>query len=283
MVHHLRTSGEFYRKTAVLGTAGNTELQEKKGTRAQLQGMIGFILQVEKFRRGKSPLPVDPMGIEKLYRRFLFYTQFADHEMPVLLFEGKTDRIYLNCAIRSLAAAYPTLIAKSGLLVHLLRHTHRIERLFGLSGGGHPLISFVKQYHDEYRFIKGPKGARPVIAVLDNDSMGKAVVGAVEKQYKTTIPVGAQSFRVHDNLYVVLTSPNGALSHCIEDCFAPTFLKTAVPGKTINHSNKPNGPNQISKAWFAEKVVNPNAKTIDFHGFRPLLNVIVDVVGKHVP
>jgi hypothetical protein len=125
--------------------------------------MIGFILQVEKFRRGKCPLPEDLMGIEKLYRRFLFYTLFADHEMPVVLFEGKTDGIYLNRAIRSLAAAFPMLIAKSGLLVHLLRYTPRVERLFELPGGGKPLISFVTQYHDEYRFIKGPKAPSPLL------------------------------------------------------------------------------------------------------------------------
>jgi hypothetical protein len=113
--------------------------------------------------------------------------------------------------------------------------------------------------------------------------MGEAVIRAIEKRYKTAVAFGAQSFRVCDNLYVVLTSPHGAPSHCIEDCFDPAFLKAAVPGKTINHSNKPNGPNQISKAWFAEKVVIPNAKTIDFHGFQPLLNVIANVIGKHAP
>ena len=283
MVHHLRSSGEFYRKTSALSAAGITEVKQRKGTRAQLQGMIGFILQVEKFRRGKDPLPEDLMGIERLYRRFLFYTLFADHEMPVVLFEGKTDGIYLNRAIRSLAAAFPMLIAKSELLVHLLRYTPRVERLFELSGGGRPLISFVTQYHDEYRFIKGPKGTKPVFAVFDNDTMGEAVIRAVEKRYKTTAAFGAQSFRVCDNLYIVLTSLHGAPSHCIEDCFDPAFLKAAIPGKTINRTNKPNGPNEVSKAWFAEKIVIPHAKAIDFHGFQPLLNVIADVIEKHTP
>ena len=283
MVHHLRNSGEFYRKTCTLSAEGKTEVQQRKGTRAQLQGMIGFILQVEKFRRGKDPVPKDLTGIEKLYRRFLFYTQFANHDMPVLLFEGKTDVIYLNCAIRSLADVYPTLLAKSGPLIHLLRHTPRIERLFGLTGGGHPLISFVRNYHDEYRHIQSPKGTRPVIAVFDNDKIGQDVVKMVEKITKTTIPSGTQSIRVHDNLYVVLTSPTGGARHCIEDFFDPVFMKTALAGKTINYTSKPNDPNQISKAWFAEKVVKPNAKTINFNGFRILLDVIADAIAKHVP
>lgn len=283
MVHHLRSSGEFYRKTSVLSAGGNTEVQQRKGTRDQLQGMIGFILQVEKFRRGKDPVSKDLTGIEKLYKRFLFYTQFANHDMPVLLFEGKTDVLYLNCAIHSLAGAYPTLVAKSGLLIHLLRHTPRVERLFGLTGGGHPLISFVRNYHDEYRHIQGPKGARPVIAVFDNDKVGQDVVKMVEKITKTAIPAGTQSVRVHDNLYVVLTSPTGGAHHCIEDCFDPVFMKTTLAGKTINYTSKPNDPSQISKAWFAEKVVKPNAKTINFNGFQPLLDVVADVITKHAP
>jgi hypothetical protein len=105
----------------------------------------------------------------------------------------------------------------------------------------------------------------------------------VEKITKTTIPAGTQSIRVHDNLYVVLTSPKGGAYHCVEDCFAPVFMKTALAGKTINYTSKPNDPNQISKAWFAEKIVKPNTKTINFDGFRPLLDVIADVIAKHVP
>ena len=60
-------------------------------------------------------------------------------------------------------------------------------------------------------------------------------------------------------------------------------MESALAGKTINFTSKPNSSNQISKAWFAEKVVKPNAKTINFDGFGPLLDVIADVVAKHVP
>jgi len=283
MVHHLRSTGEFHRSVSALGTTGDTEVREEKGTRAQLQGMIAFVLQANEFHRGEADLPKELMGIEKLYRRFLFYTQFADAGLPVFLFEGKTDGTYLSCAIRSLAAANPALIAKSELLVRLLRSTPRFERLFGLTGGSSPLISFVKDYHDEYRFIQGPKGSNPVIAVFDNDSAGRGVVKAYEKQHKTKLQSGAQHFRVHDNLYVLLTSPYGAPDHCIEDFFDQTFLATTLAGKTLNRTNKPNGPNEISKAVFAEKLVRPNAAKIDFGGFQPLLDVATDIIKSHVP
>src|SRR5690606_27988641 len=118
---------------------------------------------------------------------------------------------------------------------------------------------------------------------FDNDKAGQDVIRMVEKITKTTIPAGTQSVRVQDNLYVVLTSPKGGPHHRIEDCFDPIFMTTALAGKAINYTSKPNGPNEISKAWFAEKIVKPNAKTINFNGFQPLLDVIVDVIAKHVP
>ncbi|MCD9033242.1 retron Ec67 family RNA-directed DNA polymerase/endonuclease [Luteimonas sp. Y-2-2-4F] len=288
MVHHLRSTGKFYRKLSSLTAAGDTEVQSRDGTRAQLQGMLGFVMHVERFRRGDEPLPEKLTGIEKLYRRFLFYTQFANHEMPVLLFEGKTDTIYLGAAIRALAPAYPTLIAASALQVHMLRNTPRIERLFGLRGGGDQLFNFVGEYHEEYRHIQGPKGTRPVIVVVDNDAIGRNMVKKVEGMTKTTIPVGSQWFRVQDNLYVVLTSPfdpKGAM-HCIEACFDPKFMATALGGKTLSKGSKGkklDPAKEVSKAWFAEKIVKPNTKSISFAGFSSLLDCISDVITKHVP
>lgn len=284
MVHHLRSTGKFYRKSSTLTATGDTEVQQNAGTTAQLQGMIGFVLQVEKFRRGKDPVPAELSGIERLYRRFLFYTQFANHEKPVLMFEGKTDVVYLASAIRALAAVYPTLIAKPPeLLIHLLRYTPRIERLFGLSGGGHPLITFIKNYHDEYRYIQGPRGARPIIAVVDNDKIGQDTIKLVQKITKTTVPAGARSVRVHDNLYVVLTSPHGSKHHCIEDCFDPAFIATALAGKTISKGHKLNPATEVSKSWFADQIVKPGSKTIDFSGFQPILDEIAAIIAKHIP
>ncbi|WP_057920843.1 retron Ec67 family RNA-directed DNA polymerase/endonuclease [Lysobacter capsici] len=289
MVHHLRSSGKFYRKSSGLSAAGDTEVQQHEGTIAHLQGMIGFVLQVERFRRGEDPAPAELSGIEKLYRRFLFYTQFANHEKPVLMFEGKTDVIYLASAIKSLAAVYPTLIVKPPeLLIHLLRYTPRIERLFGLSGGGHQLITFIKNYHDEYRYIQGPRGSKPVIAVVDNDKIGRDTINLVEKITKTPMPTGAQSVRVYDNLYVVLTSPHDKAGkhHCIEDCFDPEFVKSELAGKKISKGTKGvklDPVTEVSKAWFAEKITKPSFKPIDFSGFQPLLNEIAAIIAKHAP
>jgi RNA-directed DNA polymerase len=281
MVHHLCSTGDFHRANATISATGVTSVVKENGTRPQLQGMISFLQQAEAFRRGDSPLPLKLSATEKLNRRFLFYTRFASPDMPMLVFEGKTDSVYLNAAIRNLAPAYPALANKAGLLVQLLRQTKTIERLFGLSGGANPLINFIKEYHDEYRHIQGPKGGRPIIAIFDNDSVAPGVMNMISGIKKTAPVAGTQVVRVFDNLYVMLTTPLGHPSHCIEDCFDPAFVTSALGGKTINFTSKANKANEVSKSYFAEQIVRPNWKTIDFSGFKPLLDQIVKVIDAH--
>jgi RNA-directed DNA polymerase len=285
MVDSLRSAGTFTRSASELDGAGSTHVESKVGTTAQLQGMLSFILQVEEFRLGSEPRPEQLSASERQLRRFLFYTTFANASRPLVIFEGKTDNIYIAAAIRSLSKAHPALAAAGtgDLLVKLLRSTTLMERLFGLTGGDEPLKEFVKQYHDEYRYIKGPKGANPVVAVFDNDGGAKGVLSMLTKFYKVPTPAGSQFFHVRDNLYVVLTSPLGSPSHCIEHCFDSKTLATPLSGKTLSLSNKKLGPTEYGKAWFAEKVIKPDANSIDFTGFDPLLKVISDIITSHVP
>ncbi|MBD9379434.1 retron Ec67 family RNA-directed DNA polymerase/endonuclease [Pseudoxanthomonas sp. PXM04] len=289
MVDRLRSTGSFTYSATELDTAASTKVSVKTGTRNQLQGMLSFALQAERYRQASTstPAPECLTGNEKLLRRFLFYTTFASHERPLVISEGKTDGIYLASAIRSLAATFPELVApKTGVpAVRFLRLTRSMERLFGLSGGDGPLKEFVHQYAEEYRHIKGPKGSMPVIAIFDNDTGAKGVLGLLKGFYKMPMPAGAQSVHVHGNLYVVLTSPHitGAPSHCIEDCFDAATLAITLSGKTLSLANKTLGPNEYGKAWFAEKVIKPNAKTIDFAGFNGLLGVISQIVKGHTP
>ena len=288
MVDSLRSTGSFTYSAAELDKALSTTVATKKvGTRNQLQGMLSFALQAERYRQGSTPFPNNLTGNEKLLRRFLFYTTFANHDRPIVISEGKTDRVYLASAIKSMSTAFPELSTpKNGApLIRFLHSTRSIERLFGLSGGDGPLKEFVHQYAEEYRHIKGPKGSKPVIAIFDNDSGAKGVLGLLEGFYKVPMPAGAQVIRACDNLYVVLTSPKvaGAPNHCIEHCFDTATLATPLSGKTLSLSNKTLGPNEYGKAWFAEKVVKPKAKTIDFSGFNALLAVISQIVADHVP
>lgn len=287
MVNCLRSTGSFTCSHAEPDQAEPAMLPAKVGTTKQLQGMLSFALQAERYRQRSKPLPENLSGTERLLRRFLFYTTFANCDRPVVITEGKTDGIYLASAIKGLAAAFPELSSKKNEppLIRFLRSTRSIERLFGLSGGEVPLKEFVHLYAEEYRYIKGPKGAKPVIVVFDNDSGANGILSLLNGFYKMPLPVGAQSVHVNGNLYVVLTSPRvaGVSSHCIENCFDPPTLAITLSGKTFSMSNKMLGPNEYGKAWFAEKVVKPNAEVIDFSGFGGLLQEIQQIIKSHVP
>jgi RNA-directed DNA polymerase len=286
MVERLRSTNEFAYAVAELDGAGSTKMTEKLGTRNQLQGMLNFAIQVERSRLVGDAPPPELSANEKQLRRFLFYTTFANHGQPILMSEGKTDGIHLACAIKSLASSFPALAAPAtgAPLIRFLRTSRSIERIFALTGGDGPLKKFVLQYQQEYVQIKGPKGANPVIVLFDNDSGASGVVSALANIYKITFLPGQQYARVYDNLYVVLTSPfaKGA-DHCIERCFDASTLSTTLGGKTLSLTNKELGPTEYGKAWFAEKVVKPNAATIDFAGFTSLLATLSQIVSTHVP
>lgn len=284
MVDRLRSTGSYVRKRSELDGTGSTKLKDKAGTLNQLRGMLAYPIQVERFRLGSAPLPASRTGNENLLRRFLFYTTFANASRPLILAEGKTDNIYLAAAIRSLAPAFPALSSASSeeLLIRFLRSTASFERLFGLTGGQDPLQKFASQYGSEYRPIKGPKGTKPVILLLDNDNGGLQALNHIRNYYKFPTPDGPQYFYVAHNLYVVLSSPMGGPSHCIEDCFDASTRAETLSGKTLHIPSKGfDKSKHYGKAMFAEHVIKPKQKTIDFSGFKNILGAISQIISNH--
>lgn len=284
MVHRLRSTGTYFLERSELDGAASTKTTKKFGTLNQLRGMLSFPIQVERFRLGSAPLPAALTGNELLLRRFLFYTTFANGRHPVILAEGKTDSIYLAAAIRSLASAFPALSPPGGgeLLVRFLRSTPSIERLFGLKGGQDPLQKFATQYQSEYGPIKGPKGYHPVIILLDNDHGGRQALNHIRKHYKIAEPEGVQYLHIVDNLYVVLSSEIGESPHCIEDCFDESTRTETLSGKTLHVPSKGfDKSKHYGKSMFAEYVIKPKQKTIDFSGFEPLLAALSQVIDAH--
>ena len=67
----------------------------------------------------------------------------------------------------------------------------------------------------------------------------------------------------------------------MEAFFTPALLATVLGGKTFDPDKEHDAPGKYGKAVFASKVVEPNAATIDFSGFSPLLDRIVAVLDHH--
>jgi RNA-directed DNA polymerase len=58
-------------------------------------------------------------------------------------------------------------------------------------------------------------------------------------------------------------------------------LSTKIDGKTFNPDKEHDAPGEFGKVVFAERIVRPQAATIDFSGFDPLLARIDAVLDDY--
>ncbi|MFZ5691490.1 MAG: retron Ec67 family RNA-directed DNA polymerase/endonuclease [Pseudomonadota bacterium] len=115
----------------------STPVKEEK-----LRSMLAFIYHVKRWedeRQGKSADDIKKSGFHRLYADFLNYIWFFGQTRTTIVCEGKTDNVYIRCAIRSLATQYPSLVQVSGkkrtLLVQLFKFTKTAQLVQNLSGG----------------------------------------------------------------------------------------------------------------------------------------------------
>jgi RNA-directed DNA polymerase len=298
MVHHLITTGQFeLEDPAVAGTSAAPG--KRPGTVRELQGMLGFIELLDLFNAQlQGPLP--PAELTKLlkhkefpYLQFLVYSQFYAPPMPVVICEGDTDNVYLSHAILALRADYPELVVMKmtpkgnvpRLKIRLYKYSKSSTgRILGLNTGGTGnLAHFISIYREQAGGFTAPGMKHPVIVLFDNDSGADAVQGAVRKVINQ--PATAPSTLVAQNLYAVPTpNPAGATESTIEDFFDAATKAMPVAGKVFHAEGKGfDKAKHIGKQVFAHRVVRLNAGTINFDGFRPLLNNIVAVIKAHKP
>jgi RNA-directed DNA polymerase len=283
MVHNLLKSGEYHFHRKIVGKDGKVSAQLIPGRPRQLEGILGFIDQVDR-------LSVDHAKRKKseAYRRFLVFDRFFRTDRAVLICEGKTDNVYLAHAIRSLATQFPELATsttsgKIELRISRFRYSGTsTNRILGLNGGSADLGHFLRLYRAEVERISAAGMQHPVIVLIDNDSGSNPVYNTI-KQLTGKKPSGGESYiHVVRNLYVVatpITAP--AKESKIEDFFPQDTLKTLIGGKRFNPSNDYDVDTEYGKADFAFKIVEPNAATIDFSGFAILLQRIVEVIHHH--
>ena len=289
MVHQLLKTGTF-ETYGVSGHAGALTLDKRPGTLNKLQGLLGFIHSVDEYniQTAHSAVPIKELRKkEAIYRSFLIYRYFFAAEKPVILCEGDTDVVYLTHAIRSLAATFPQLatINTDGtiqLKVRLYKYRPSgTSRIIGLDGGGSAALGkFIGTYKKETATFGAPGQEHPVIVVYDNDSGAKPIRNAVKEAFGRS-PDGEYS-QVIRNLYVVPTPlPNNAEESKIEDFFDDATKDTVIAGKTFNENNKFESATQYGKKVFAHRVVKSTAESINFDGFRPLLEVLSSAIDAH--
>jgi RNA-directed DNA polymerase len=127
--------------------------------------------------------------------------------------------------------------------------------------------------------------AAPVIILTDNDEGADCVFKAAKKEYKVPIDLhsSAPFYYLGENLYLVKTpvgsTPKGDTT--IEDLFPGVVLNTKIGGKSFDKNKLHGNHSSYGKIVFADKVIRPNASTIDFSGFTSTLEGIAAAIAHY--
>lgn len=287
MVNRLCNTGTFQLVPATKVVEGK---DEQSGTLEQLAGMLSFMNSVRRYEIKRHEfqlewLPSDKSFLE-IYRKFLTYKDFYGVDRPVILLEGKTDNIYLRCAMRQLVDDLPNLAKKDAsgkieLSVRLFRQTNTTGEVLGLSGGSGDLKNFIAKYKSTTSKFKAEKSAFPIIIVIDNDEGAKGIYSVIKKELKRDISGDDPYYKIFDHLYVVPTPRMGAKESCIENLFDPSVLQTNLAGKTFNGTKDSDGSKHYGKYDLARYVIKANEKEISFSGFLPMMSTINSIVASH--
>lgn len=261
---------------------------------------IDIALAVEKDAAKRKKLQSDrvehkneyPSAIRKVYYRLVFFKHFVDPSKPLILCEGPTDPVYLKSAIRRLAAAHPKLAStRAGTLslnVTFFKYSKQSRDLLQLRGGSGDLKYFLENWKEELTRHKYRPMKHPIIVLIDNDDGAKQIFGLLRGKFGMTIghATDLPFYHLDGPLYLVKTPIRGAdHKSCPEDFFEPAVRATKVDGKVFNPDKEHDAPGEYGKVVFAEKVVRPQASSIDFSGFEPLLariDAVIDHYSKKV-
>lgn len=282
---------------------------EVDGTLQQLEGMFGFIDQIDKFNnivnkknRKKEKYILAKQSIlehrsrlnarEKAYAKFIYYKNFHGSIIPTIMTEGKTDRVYIKTALLSLSGRYPGFIIrdnktkKEKINLKIINPQFKEKYFLDIEDGAASFEKFVRRYDSEFKSFYGTKANNPVVMILDNDTGPNELLNYISRECPTC-PNTVEDIRkmpfvhVMHNLYLILTplDATGGMT-AMEDLFDAKTLGKDLEGRKFNRGKKINPKKEFDKDEFSIKVVRDMAKDIDFNGFNSIFEALTDVV-KH--
>lgn len=276
------------------------------GSLDKLEGMFGFIDQIDKFNNIKKKLSKQPdkyalapaslhgfklklNAREKAYSKFLYYKFFHGNSCPTIITEGKTDRVYLKSALNSLGVSYPELFRERSdskikeIDLNIFKSNDKTNYFLSLSGGTADLKKFVERYREHYASYYGSVPKQPVIMVLDNDTGPSDLLNFLRNKVKSCpddVDVMRKMKYIHVflNLYIVLT-PLAASGEqtSMEDLFPKDVLDIELDGKKFNKNNDGDSKTEYGKHVFSVKIVRDKKRKIDFKAFGYIFDVIKDI------
>ncbi|HBB5724729.1 TPA: retron Ec67 family RNA-directed DNA polymerase/endonuclease, partial [Escherichia coli] len=263
--------------------------KHRKGTLSELEGRFAFIDMLDKYNNVEAKKNARPeryvvkgFGLdfkqrlnsrEKAYSKFLYYKNFYGNEQITILTEGKTDPVYLKCAIDSLFLDYPQLVREEKntknrvLKVNLFKTNDKKKYFLDLSGGAADYSRFFRRHGLLCKAYEKQPPKNPVIILLDNDTGPSDFINQIIKDY-SHLPKKAEDVRkgafyhLESNLYVLFTPllPGDNYSS-LEDFFEPKVLQMKYNGKSFDKSNNHDSSTTFGKDRFATYIVRENRKT----------------------
>lgn len=285
---------EYYKATRAmcnnLFTKGSSHTRTLSGDVAisneSLRGRLNHIYYVRGIATGhKKPDKSNQPAYYKLYARFLNYIWFWGSQQTTIICEGKTDNIYIRNAIKSLAHKYPMFIenkkGKTHFKLSFFKYSDTSRNVQDLSGGNGQLKNLVGEYRTRMIGFKLlPKV--PTIVITDVDSGAKTLFSTMASELGKTVIGDEPWYYLHNNLYVVPIPNPGGFNTAIEDLFEETVRKTKLDGKSFDKTNhETDGEKFYSKFTFATRVIAKSETPINFDGFEPLLNAIIEVQNDY--
>ncbi|MDE0685085.1 MAG: retron Ec67 family RNA-directed DNA polymerase/endonuclease [Candidatus Poribacteria bacterium] len=256
----------------------------------KVEGMLNHLYYIKDLAdiRPDSIKKKEPLAIQELYKRFLFYKHFVTLDNPLIVTEGKTDPIYLRIAIKKLKEHYPQLgelvDGKFRSNIRFMNYTTMTKKILQLGEGTSQINEFIRTYKKVMNTFKFRPLAYPVIVLVDNDEGAQKTFNTIsdsfkiEISHKTTEPF----YHLYANLYIIKTPESGNdYQSKIEDLFNPGLFQITIDGKNFDPSKNHSKNDSYGKTVFAKKVVVPKANEIDFSNFRKVLDRIVAVMDNY--
>ncbi len=285
MCHSVFESGKWHRPLVADSATpeGEADAPNEITSLRPLEGMLAHIYFVKgrHDRNQKTNKLIEfatPKAPIELYRRLLFYKHFVANGLPIVVTEGVSDITYLKCAIKSLAAKFPTLANVNGKPSLCFLNPSGVSRtVLNLGHGASGQGSLIENYARQLKHYRHLPLSSPVIILCDNDDGPSQVFKNASKVAGKTISKSTTDpfYHLGHNLYLVKI-PEGSppTTRDAEDLFPTNWLGQLVDGKPFDKKKGHGDHTAYGKVVFAEKIVRANAKVIDFRGFEELLQRI---------
>lgn len=245
-----------------------------------IEGRLSFLFYVCSSVRGRSSKQIQyqPTAREKLFKEFMTYKTFYKQQKPLIIPEGKSDKIYLRATALKNYLGDPVFVDNSGakpaLAFQSFGFPERVQNILGLAGGTGNLAKGLERLKDFSKRYSVIKPQSPVIFLIDNDSGAEPVVEKAKKLFgaKFTDDNSEDFVKLMDGIYVVRTPPIAVSnSSYIEAFLPPNILNVPLSGKTFSPASTFDNSKHFGKVRLAQHV-EANAGTIGFLGFAPLFD-----------